>query len=403
MSLRPTPGAAHAPGDESWPRVAEDTSRIWTPQAGRRLPAADRRVHYTPSLPAAIAGRRPQLSADTINLITEAAAALIRSDARNSGRSILALLRTESAASSKIEQLEVKQRYVSRALAGLPTTQRSAKDVAANLHALELALARAHEPVTPATIDAVHRTLLPDEVWSGDIRTVQNWIGGSDYSPRGARHVPPDPAHLPRLMTDLSEFITGTDIPAIAQAAITHAQFETIHPYMDGNGRVGRALTHLVLRRRAITPTTTAPLSVAILGDPDNYLESLSGYENGEVDAYVADFAKTAMIAATMADTLADHVDSIVDEWQAIPEVAGSRPDSVIHRIVPDLPSRPVTTVSLSADRHGVSAPAARNALETLTDVGVLNRTTAARNVQIYEAHEIFAAVEDIERTARGV
>lgn len=91
-----------------------------------------------------------------------------------------------------------------------------------------------------------------------------------------------------------------------------------------------------------------------------------------------------------------------MDEWRALPSVANSRPDAVVHKIIPDLAPRPVTTAAASAERHGVSARAARTALDLLESEGVLNRTTAARNVQIYEAFEIFAAVESIEHDVRA-
>lgn len=387
---------------DEWPAVTDDTTRTWAPQTTRRIPAADRQVVYRPVLPSPIGTRTPHLSTETVQLVIDATLALARSDDRNSGRSIVALLRSESAASSKIEHIDVKQRYVARALAGLPTRQRSANEVAANLHALQRALSSAAYPVTVDSINDIHRTLLADEGWSGQLRTIQNWIGGSDYSPRGARFVPPAPEHVHRLIDDLAQFMNRTDLPALAQAGIAHAQFQTIHPYPDGNGRVGRTLTHLVLRHRGVTPTTTAPLSIAILADPDGYLRSLGSYEDGDLDGYVAGFARSARIAAAAGDKLAVDVDAIVDEWQAISSVTSSRPDSVVHKIIPDLAPRPVTTAAASAKRHGVSVQAARTALDLLQSEGVLNRTTAARNVGIYEAFEIFAAVESIEHDVRA-
>lgn len=393
-----------AAGDTSdaWPAVTDDASRAWAPETTGRIPAADRHVTYRPVLLPTISERTPHLSPETVQLVVDATVALARSDDRNSGRSIVALLRSESAASSKIEHINVKQRYVARALAGLPTKKRSANEVAANLHALERALSCAEHPVTVDSINDIHRTLLPEEDWSGKLRTAQNWIGGSDYSPRGARLVPPAPEHVHRLVGDLATFINRTDMPALAQAAIAHAQFETIHPYPDGNGRVGRTLTHIVLRHRGVTPTTTAPLSIAILADPDGYLESLGAYEDGDVDGYVGGFARSAQIAAAAADKIASDVDSIIEEWQAIPTVAASRPDAVVHKIIPDLAPRPVTTAALTAERHGVSVQAARTGLDLLASEGVLNTTTAARGVQIYEAFEIFAAVEDLEHDVRA-
>ena len=82
-----------------------------------------------------------------------------------------------------------------------------------------------------------------------NLRTVQNWIGGSDYSPRDALYVPPPPDTVHAYMNDLTEFANRTDIPVLIQAAIAHAQFESIHPFTDGNGRIGRALINTIFRR----------------------------------------------------------------------------------------------------------------------------------------------------------
>lgn len=95
---------------------------------------------------------------------------------------------------------------------------------------------------------------------AGKLRTIQNWIGGSAYTPKGAAFVPPPPDRVPELMKNLVTFSNQDDLPAVAQAAIAHAQFETIHPFADGNGKTGRALTHLILRRRNLTPRIMAPV-----------------------------------------------------------------------------------------------------------------------------------------------
>ena len=118
-----------------------------------------------------------------------------------------------------------------------------------------------------ASVEAPHRTLMADEperVKPGRFREGQNWIGGRRNNPSDARYVPPPEDHVPALMSDLIDFIDRDDLPAIAQAAITHAQFETIHPFVDGNGRVGRCLIHVVLRRRDVARSFVPPISVVL-------------------------------------------------------------------------------------------------------------------------------------------
>lgn len=390
-----------AAGADGWPPVAADRLRTWTPSSHRRVPSADRVVVFAPSLPPLIAHRPVGLAPDTLAEIERAAIALARADAHG-GPATVALLRSESAASSKVEHINAGQRYIARALAGLPTRQRAATEVAANLDALRAALAAADRPVTPATIDAIHRRLLPEEDWSGQVRSEQNWIGGSDHSPRGARYVPPDPDRVAMLVEDLTAFANRQDMPAVAHAGIVHAQFEVIHPYTDGNGRVGRALSHLVLRHRGVTTATVAPLSIAFLGRGDAYLDSLRHYDHGDLDEYLLFFAECCHTAAAASVRLADAMTALVDEWQAVPAVMRTRADSVVHQIVPDLPTHPVIDAAAVSERYGISRRAAGTALAALEAAEILNRSTAARNLQIYEAHEVFAATEDVERDVRA-
>lgn len=352
-------------------------------------------------MPPVIAHRPVGLAPATMAEVEQAAIALARADAHG-GPATVALLRSESAASSKVEHIDANQRYIARALAGLPTRQRAATEVAANLDALRAALDAADRPVTPATINGIHQRLLPEEGWSGHVRSEQNWIGGSDHSPRDARYIPPDPNRIAPLMEDLAAFINREDVPVVAHAGIVHAQFEVIHPYADGNGRVGRALAHLVLRHRGVTTATVAPLSIAFLGRGDTYLDSLRQYERGDLDAYLGFFAECCHTAAAASVRLADAMTALVAEWQTVPAVLRIRADSVVHRIIPDLPTHPVIDAAAVSQHYGVSRRAAGTALDMLQAAGILNRTTAARNHQIYEAHEVFAAIEDVERDVRA-
>jgi len=114
------------------------------------------------------------------------------------------------------------------------------------------------------------------EVHGGSFRGVQNWIGGSDYNPCSADFVPPPPELVAHLMDDLCAFCNTDDLPPVAQAAIAHAQFETIHPFVDGNGRTGRAIVHLVLRRRGLVPRVLPPVSLVLATLARDYVKGLT-------------------------------------------------------------------------------------------------------------------------------
>src|SRR5262249_38906657 len=136
---------------------------------------------------------------------------------------------------------------------------------------------------------------------AGRLRDRQNWISGSSYNPCSAAFVPPPPERVAALMEDLCAFCNGTDLPAIAQAAIAHAQIETIHPFADGNGRTGRALIHVILRRRGLAPLVLPPVSLMLATWSTDYVGGLTamryagdaGSEDAQrgVDRWVALFA----------------------------------------------------------------------------------------------------------------
>jgi Fic family protein len=385
--------------DAWWPATRPGPARRWTP-AGR-VPRRDRQVTYRPTLVPSIAPQPLELASDTLTIIEQATLELRSADERGAtGPAAAPLLRTESSASSKIEQIHIGQRHIGRALAGLPARQRAATEVASNVATIRAAVDAAKSPITSETFHQLHVTLLPDESWAGMARTEQNWIGGSDYSPREARYVPPEPNEVGRLLEDLAAFARRDDLPALAQAAIAHAQFETIHPYPDGNGRVGRALIHLVLRRRAVTLHGIAPVSVALLAHRDRYFDELSAYEHGNVERFVRMFAGSCSVAAELTALLADELAAIHEEWVRLPEIARARSHATVRKVVDALIEHPLLTAGQAAVRHEVSHEAARRALERLVDVGVLNRTTAARNLHVYEAVEVLDALERLEQQA---
>ena len=152
---------------------------------------------------------------------------------------------------------------------GGEAADRVAVEVLGNIASMESAvdLAAESREITLADLLGIHKILMERSSTpelGGAIRTEQNWIGGSSYNPCGATFVPPPAEHVPELLEDLTVYINGDDHPALVQAAIAHAQFETIHPFADGNGRAGRALIHIVLRRRGLSPSFVPPVSLVL-------------------------------------------------------------------------------------------------------------------------------------------
>lgn len=226
------------------------------------------------------------------------------------------------------------------------------------------------------------------------MRTLQNWIGGSD--PTRAEFVPPPAEHVERLLVDLVAFANRDDIPAFTQAAIVHAQFETIHPFDDGNGRVGRALIQMTLARRGVMRAVPLPISLVLASDARAYVRGLTAYRYDDATDWVAFFVAAAERAARHATSLAQRVEQLQLRWH---DAAGRpRPQSAAARVIPHLVALPVFTVETMATRIGMSLSATNVAVERLERAGVIARRRNVRRNRVFETVGLFAALDAFER-----
>lgn len=242
---------------------------------------------YRAAVPALIADRAlPTLDASAVFAAEDALGALARFDAeygKVAAPFASILLRSESASSSEIEHLTAGPKAIALAELGVRTGQ-NAGLIVANRRAMETAIALAGE-LDEAAILAMQEALLGDSrpEYTGRWRATQVWIGsGFSNSPHAAAFVPPHHERVAALMSDLVDFARRIDVPALPQIALAHAQFETIHPFPDVNGRTGRALVHAMLRRLGITRSVTVPVSAGLLGDIRGYFGALTAYREGE-------------------------------------------------------------------------------------------------------------------------
>ncbi|GGO08384.1 hypothetical protein GCM10010116_16940 [Microbispora rosea subsp. aerata] len=333
------------------------------------------------------------------------------------------LLRFEAIASSRIEGLQVSPQQVALAeLAGQDTGvtkgfTATAKLVANNVTALRQAVTDlvTVDAVSVPDIVALHRALLPDERHHG-LRAVQNWVGGSEWHPLDAEFVPPPPGRVPSLMQDLATYINSAEHAALIQAALVHAQFETIHPFTDGNGRVGRTLIHTVLARRGLTPNAILPISLVLLTRSDEYVSGLTAYrypgESSSADAQAAVaawlrvFLTATRTAVEQAERFADELRELHEEWlgrhrrfrESQGLRAAPRSDSAVARLLNLLPAVPVVTARTVQNLLEVTHPAARQALEELAGAGILHPKQVERNTRGYSAREVFDLLTLTER-----
>jgi Fic family protein len=153
------------------------------------------------------------------------------------------------------------------------------------------------------------------------------------------------------LLDDLCAFSSREDIPAVIQAAIAHAQFETIHPFHDGNGRVGRALILSILRRRGVAPRYLPPVSLALAAEADRYITGLTSWRNGGEDDWYTVFADAVHRASTGAREFAGHVAELQSRWAA--QAGNPRRNSGPLRLIELLPSQPIVNVKTAAQLLG--------------------------------------------------
>ncbi len=385
------------------------------------LTRRDRRpCDYEVYVPDPLGGRRFVLDGDVAADVADAEAALVRLDAAAGALAdteALArlLLRAEAVASSRIEGLEVGGRRLLRAQIarqlGEEPRDVTAVEVLGNIEAMAWAVeavtaggAISERIVLEAHRHLVARTRLSEH--GGRLRTVQNWIGGSSYNPCAATFVPPPHELVGGLLSDLAEFCNDDSLPAVAQAAIAHAQFETIHPFVDGNGRTGRALIHLVLRRRGLAPRILPPISLILATWPRDYVGGLTGtrYEGAPdseearagVNRWIALFAGACRRAAGDAGRFEEQVRTLQDSWR--PRLRSVRRGSAAELLLRALPGAPLLTANTASDLIERSFQATSQAINRLVEAGILKQVTVGRRNRAFEAPELIEAFTALER-----
>ncbi|MFB7890760.1 Fic family protein [Microbacterium sp. NPDC056044] len=309
------------------------------------------------------------------------------------------MLRTESVASSKIERISASASDYARALAGSRANTSATSMVAASA-ALHRLVDRAGETgrITLDDLLAAHRTLMAEDAgeaaWAGRLRDMQNWIGGSDHSPRNALYVPPPPDLVAPLLDDLLAFAGRDDVPVFVQAAITHAQFESIHPFTDGNGRIGRALVSAILRRRDVTKTAIMPLASGLLAVRDDYFASLTAYREGDPTAVIEIMVRAAVAAAVESRSSIDALRELPAEWRSLAEAT---PGSATDRLIGALLDDPVMSGEDAVAAIGSTPATAYAALDRLTEAGVVTEITGRKRDRVWAANDVIGELDDLD------
>jgi Fic family protein len=307
------------------------------------------------------------------------------------------LLRSESASSSQIENLTSGARAV--ALAELDESHRSnAARIVANVRAMEAAIDLADRLDADAIL-AMHATLMahdPDHT-PGRWREQQVWVGGTNVGPHDAAFVPPHHTHVGTAIDDLMRFVHRDDIPVLVHAALAHAQFETIHPFTDGNGRTGRALIHAMLRAKDLTRNVTVPVSAGLLTDTDGYFAALTGFRRGDPAAIVTAMARAALVAVVNGRQLVADLEAARERWA---ERIRARRDSAAWRLADLLLRQPVVDAAIAQAALGTTSANTHGAIRQLEEAGVITEFSGKRRGRYWQAPEILAALDDFAARA---
>lgn len=383
---------------------------IWRYNPTIAAPARYRRAcKYRAFIPDRLASLKLALDSETAGSVSEAEHAIsaLNTQAHPAlGPLARLLLRTESIASSKVEGLRLGARALARAEARADTGEKvtpTAKEILANIDAMELAIehAASTERFRASDILAIHERLMkasPTPNVAGKVREQQNWVGGNDYNPCGADFVPPPSDDVAPLLSDLCRAVNDDTFPPVVQAALVHAQFETIHPFADGNGRAGRALIHVVLRRRGLATAYVPPISVILARRRTRYIAGLTGFRGDDVVPWVRQFADTAAESANLARVYLDAVLRKVEEWRAALKGHGApRSDAAAWQVIDALPAHPMITGPTALAATGRARAAIYQALDQLERAGILVPASGSRRNRVWEAEGLLALLEGLE------
>lgn len=388
----------------TWPAVGGELHR-WESDAGSnasRRQALRQRGSYKAAVVPMIASEQLSLSASDLAVADEAATEISRFDSEL-GQMIAPfasiLLRSEAASSSQIENLTSSPAAIVRAELGLKDSANSSL-IVSNQNAMRAAV-RASSKLNSGTILKMHKVLLEttDSKNAGVFRTQPVWIGGTPFGPHGADYVGPDSLKVPGLVDDLVLFCNRVDLPALVQIAIAHAQFQTIHPFTDGNGRTGRALVQVLLHRLGLTKSVMVPVSAGLLRSTKKYFDALNAYRSGDPLPIIQVFAEGSLFAVHNGRKLAGELQAVRINWDSM---LRARTDSGARKLLDQLLAQPLITRTRAMEVLGRSAANTQLAIDKLVEAGILIQAGSGSRNRVWQAPDVLSALDDFaSRTKR--
>ena len=292
----------------------------------------------------------------------------------------------EALGSGRLSGLVTFPRRLAEVLTGHNQRDLIAQRVASIVTATESSLASAQASrISSESLERMSALVLGSETARVSVRSRQIWAGTS-RTPRAAEFVPPPPSRLDDLMDDLCAFLARDDVPPLVQAAIAHAQYETICPFPDANGRAGRCLVQTVLRRHGLTADAVPPISAVLAINRQTYFERVAAYREGQVIEFCAAFTSAMHKATSQAIGLATQCESLLSKWRK--EIGRVRSGSAAMRLLAILFDQPVLDAKQVERALHVSDEAARLGLITLEKAGGLRRIGASSRGRLWVAED---------------
>lgn len=351
---------------------------------------------YQSSIPDTIATKTITLPQDLEARISDLLINLSRFDIIQSEKGYnfpLMLLRSESAASSQIENLTSS--IVNISIAEITDkASTNARMIVGNIYAMQNAIS-IEEKLNLNIIKKIHFYLMKESDLdiAGNIRSSAVWVGGTNYSPHNSIFTPPHFSKLDYLLKDFIEFSNRVDINPIVKAAILHAQFETIHPFLDGNGRVGRALIHKSLKDDDVIKSVSLPISAGLLNNTKNYMQALKYYQEGNPYPIIEELVNAIEIALMIGDIVSKEISNIISKWES---KIKERKTSSIYKLIYLLIEHPVVNSMFIAKSLNITIRSANLLIDRAVNYGILKQFGNAKRGILYQASDFIDIFEKV-------
>ncbi len=308
-------------------------------------------------------------------------------------------IRREAVLSSRIEGTQATLGELLAAEAGAGERgPADLREVANYVAALEYGVKRLDSlPLSLRLVRELHERLLLEvrggHATPGEFRRSQNWIGPPGCTLATATYVPPPPAEMMAALAAWEDFLHQATLPPLVQIALAHYQFEAIHPFLDGNGRVGRLLITLFLVERSILPAPLLYLSAFFESTRNDYYDRLRGVsERGEWSDWLEYFLNGIARQSEDAINRAERISAALSRWRALVAGTASR---VSVQLVDLLAENPFWTIKRAANRLGVAYSTAQRAVGRLEAHSILTEVTEGKRDRVFCAREILAILEE--------